>query len=64
MVKILKQWKCEICSNKVEVEDNYEPEYCCRGGIHDSCGCGGYPINPVFCDKCEEKIFGNSGKDK
>ena len=41
----------------VEVEDGYKEEYCCGGGFYDQCGCGGFPMNPVFCDDCESKLF-------
>ena len=50
---------CATCNKEVEVyDDDYEPEYCCAGRMEDQCGCRGLPINPIFCDECEEKIFG------
>ena len=49
---------CHKCGMKmVEVEDGYKEEYCCGGGFYDQCGCGGFPMNPVFCDDCESKLF-------
>lgn len=53
----MKDWKCNGCGTKVMVVDDWEDEFCCRGLI-DQCGCGGMPINPVFCDECEKKFFG------
>jgi hypothetical protein len=53
-VKIVDCVACKM--RKVEVEDDYEPEYCCRG-LPDACGCMGKPINSVFCDECESIIF-------
>jgi len=53
-----KKWECVACGDDVEVVDDYEPKYCCNDR---DCGCGGYPVNPVFCDKCDEKIFGERG---
>ena len=50
-------WECDGCGKKIEVEDNYEPEYCCRG-LKDFCNCHGKPMNLAFCDDCEEKTFG------
>lgn len=52
----MKSFECYACRKEIQVEDDYEPEYCCSGA---NCGCMGSPINPVFCDECEEKIFGN-----
>lgn len=51
----MKKCKCAACGIEIEVYDEYEPEYCCDGRM---CGCRGEPINPMFCDECEEKIFG------
>lgn len=48
------------CNEKVEVSDDFEHEYCCAGRMEDMCGCYGLPINPIFCDTCEQKIFGKS----
>jgi len=42
------------CGTDIEVEDDYKPEYCCNG---KDCGCLGLPINPAFCDFCEERYF-------
>jgi hypothetical protein len=56
---MMKEEECAACREKmVEVEDSYEPEYCCGGGYYDACGCGGSPTNPVFCEECETRIFG------
>ena len=49
--------RCVTCNQKVEVEDDYEVEYCCSG-LSEQCGCMGLPVNPVFCNDCEENIFG------
>ena len=47
--------QCCICGQNVEIEDdNYELEFCCSG-LAEQCGCGGFPINPVFCSECEIK---------
>lgn len=51
----VKPWYCDACGCKVSVPYNYEPEGCCSGF---ECGCAGLAINPVFCRKCEERIFG------
>lgn len=53
----MKSVRCDNanCEEKIEMPDDYEPEYCCSGHM---CGCYGYPINPVFCDPCEKEIFG------
>ena len=58
----MKQWNCNACYKDIEVYDEYEPEMCCSG-LREHCACMGQPINPVFCDECEEKIFGNTRKD-
>ncbi|NRD80331.1 hypothetical protein HPT25_23700 [Bacillus sp. BRMEA1] len=50
-----KLWFCDSCFTSIRVKRNYKPEHCCNGF---ECGCYGMPINPVFCDKCEQKIFG------
>ena len=47
------------CDELVEVADNWDHEFCCEGYM---CGCGGYPINPMFCDKHEEMVFGSQTK--
>ena len=52
--KDFKKVQCINCENVVEVEASYEPEYCCNGYM---CGCYGDPINPIFCDDCEKKLF-------
>lgn len=54
----MKLWKCEACGKEIEVPEEYDPEYCCHGRMEDACGCMGRPINPMFCDDCEVKIFG------
>ena len=51
----LKKWSCSGCGKEIEVNDDYEEENCCDGRM---CGCQGREVNPVFCDKCEEKIYG------
>jgi hypothetical protein len=43
------------CSEMIEVPNDYKPEYCCDGYM---CGCMGYPINPIFCDECEQMYYG------
>ena len=53
----MKKWQCNGCGKEIEVEESYEPEMCCRG-LRDGCGCMGLPTNPVFCDECEIKYFG------
>lgn len=55
----MKPWKCSACGAQIEVYDEYEPQMCCAGRMGDACGCMGEPINPVFCDECEERLFGN-----
>ncbi len=52
----MKKWHCCGCSVEIEVEDDYEPEYCCSG-LSNHCGCMEQPINPEFCKKCEDIIF-------
>jgi hypothetical protein len=54
--KNLKHSNCHSCGSHIMVIKNYKEEWCCNG---IECGCYGYPINPVFCDECELKIFGN-----
>lgn len=49
------------CKEVIEVPDDYEPVFCCNGHM---CGCYGYPINPMFCDECELKIYGTSVETK
>lgn len=58
----MKTIKCYTCNKEIEVYDEYEIKYCCPGRMENECGCGGAPINPMFCDKCEEKIFGKKEK--
>ena len=55
----MKNVNCPLCGKLAEfkVEDDYEVEYCCSG-LSEQCGCGGFPINPVFCNECDEKLFG------
>lgn len=53
----MKAWVCDACGKGIEVPDDYEQERCCSG-LREQCGCMGQPINPVFCDECEEKIYG------
>lgn len=53
-----KEWDCHACRESVvTVPDDYEEEFCCSGGWMQQCGCRGCPINQVFCDDCETKIF-------
>lgn len=54
-VKKMKKDTCDACKVEIEVYKEYEPKWCCDGR---ECGCMGYPINPIFCDKCEEQILG------
>lgn len=39
---------CEVCKKPMP---DYEPEFCCRGGIEQACGCMGLPINPQICSQ-------------
>lgn len=50
----MKKWTCDACFNPITVVDEYVPEMCCNGF---ECGCYGKPINPAFCEKCEDEIF-------
>lgn len=52
----MKNWPCDICGKDIQVEDDYKSEYCCSG-LDNQCGCMGKPINPVFCEECENKLF-------
>lgn len=52
----MKKWRCNLCRKEIEVYDEYEPKMCCSG-LPEMCGCMGEPINPVFCDDCEEKVY-------
>ena len=58
----MKQWKCDACYKEIEVYVEYEPKICCSG-LKEHCACMGLPINPIFCDECEEKIFGNTREE-
>jgi hypothetical protein len=49
----LKKWKCDSCWRETKVVKDYKPWVCCDGR---ECGCYGLPINPVFCEKCEDKF--------
>lgn len=51
----MKPWLCDGCFQATEVEVDHQPELCCDGYM---CGCYGKPTNPVFCETCEEKLFG------
>ena len=53
----MKNWVCDACGTITEVSDGYEPKFCCSG-LREQCGCMGLPINPVFCDECNGKIYG------
>jgi len=54
--KKVRSWLCVACTKTVHgVPIQYKEEYCCNGYM---CGCYGYPLNPVLCNKCEEKIHG------
>lgn len=60
----MKTIECHACrEGRVEVEDDYEEEMCCSG-LDEQCGCYGMPVNPVFCDTCSSKIFGDEGQDE
>jgi len=48
-------YNCEGCNKEMKAQKDYEHEHCCSGF---ECGCMGLPINPIFCDKCEESLFG------
>ena len=51
-----KKWFCHGCGiNTVDVEEDYEEEFCC-GGLANQCGCMGYPTNYVLCEKCDKKL--------
>lgn len=50
-----KERKCYGCGKTILVPKDYEPNFCCTGR---DCCCGGEPINPTFCEECEEKYFG------
>lgn len=52
----VKDWHCNGCNAPIQVPNDYEPEYCCDGR---ECGCYGLPVNPMFCDACEERVFGS-----
>lgn len=52
----MKKWFCDGCGKEIEVYEEYEREYCCNGV---GCGCMGKHINPIFCDECIKKIYGN-----
>ena len=54
----MKDHNCDGCRKPIKVYDDYQQEFCCSARIEDECGCMGRPINPVFCDDCEVKIFG------
>ena len=62
MIKI-KKWECDSCHIEIEVEDDYEPIFCCSG-LPNQCGCMGKPTKPVFCDECEEEIFSSERERK
>lgn len=53
----LKAEPCTKCGFDIHVPKDYEPVTCCSGGMLDSCGCGGWPVNPVFCDECTKELF-------
>ena len=54
----MKEWQCITCDEEklVEVNDDYEEEYCCSGATNQ-CGCAGMPTNPVFCVECHDQLF-------
>lgn len=52
--KELKDWNCDKCGDTIKVLNDYEPIECCSGYL---CGCYGYPINPVLCEKCMSEIY-------
>ncbi|MFV1457762.1 hypothetical protein [Bacillus mycoides] len=54
-----KPWVCDGCGFITKVEKDYEPKMCCNGY---ECGCFGMPIEPVFCDSCEERYYGSPNR--
>jgi hypothetical protein len=50
----MKKEECHACRKEVEVHDDYEPVMCCNAW---DCGCKGYPIDMLLCEKCEDKFF-------
>lgn len=48
---------CAKCGFHVLAPKDYKAEVCCSGGMLENCGCGGWPINPVFCDECTKELF-------
>lgn len=50
-----KEWPCDACGTMTTAPIDYEQEGCCSGR---ECGCMGRHINPIFCDECTKKIFG------
>jgi len=59
--KKVKWWACDGCCMYMKVNTKYEPEYCCNGYL---CGCRGLPTNPIFCNGCVKKLFGEPVKKK
>lgn len=63
MTNLDNKWPCHGCGkNLVEVEEGYDPEYCCSG-LSNQCGCMGQPTNPVFCNECERQLFEHNQHD-
>jgi len=53
MIMTIKNVKCYGCGADIEIDFNYEPEFCCSGR---DCLCRGEITNPLFCDDCWRKI--------
>lgn len=48
---------CSAChENYIVVDDDFEFKYCCSGASNQ-CGCMGGPVDPIFCEPCESKLF-------
>jgi len=58
----MKPYQCDGCHKSIEVYDEYEPQMCCSG-LREQCACMVLPINPVFCNECEEIIYGSRISD-
>lgn len=52
--KEMKNWDCDWCGVTLKVMNEYKPIECCSGYL---CACQGYPLNPVFCEKCMSRIY-------
>ena len=59
----MKDWDCISCENGMtKVRDDFEYEFCCSGSMQSMCGCMGMPINPIFCNDCEQKLIKSNNK--